>query len=311
MTLQQLQYVITLSKEKNFVSAAQKCFVTQPALTTQVKKLEDELGIIIFDRSKKPVIPTEIGQIIIEQAKTILQESKKIPDLIKEYREDLSGELRIGILPTIGLYLLPLFVNSFLNKCPSTQVHVSEHVTEDIITQLQDGNIDVGIIATPLPYGDIVAVPIYYEEMFAYISQGHPLIKKSIISTTNLHNEDLWLLSSGHCFRNQVATICRSNHKSEQERFVYESNSIEALKRIMATKQGITIIPELALEQPGKQKNNQIKKFTDIIPIREISLVVNRAYLKKKLIEKLKDEIQSALPEHMLHIGGRDIVDPF
>jgi LysR family transcriptional regulator, hydrogen peroxide-inducible genes activator len=311
MTLQQLQYIVTLSKEKNFVAAAQKCFVTQPALTTQIKKLEDELGIIIFDRSKKPVIPTEIGQKVINQANSILLESKKIPDLIKEYREDLSGELRIGILPTIGLYLLPLFVNSLLGKLPSIKLHVSENITETIIKQIYDGDIDVGIIATPIDSPNIISVPIYYEEMFAYISRGHPLLDKAKISTTNLLSEDLWLLSSGHCFRNQVATICKGEQNIERQRFIYESNSIEALKRIIATKRGITIIPELALEKPQPNKKGQVKKFADIAPIREISLVVNRAYLKKKLIEKLKDEIQSALPQHMLQIAGRDIVNPF
>ncbi|KAA3610169.1 MAG: LysR family transcriptional regulator [Calditrichaeota bacterium] len=311
MTLQQLQYIVTLNEEKNFVSAAEKCFVTQPALTTQIKKLENQLGIIIFDRSKKPLIATEVGLKVIEQAKYVLLQSQKIPDLIKEYQTDLSGNLKIGILPTIGLYLLPLFINPFLSRFPEINVHVSENITETIIKQLHNGSIDVGIIATPVNYKNIITIPIYYEEMYAYISKQHAFIQNERISTQNLVDEDLWLLSSGHCFRNQMIRICKGGQKGLQHSFTYESNSIETLKRIIASKPGITIIPELALLEVAKSEEKQIKKFDDITPIRQISIVVNRAFLKERLIEKLKNEIKSVLPKHMLNSSGRDIVDPF
>ncbi len=311
MTLQQLQYIVTLNDERNFVSAAEKCFVTQPALTTQVKKLENELGVIIFDRSKKPLIATEIGLQIIDQAKYILLQSKKIPDLIEEYQGNLKGNLHIGVLPTIGLYLLPKFINSFIDKYPYTNMHVSESTTDSIITQLYNGNIDVGIIATPVEYKNILTVPVYYEEMYTYMSKQHPLIMKDKISSSDLLSKDLWLLSSGHCFRNQIISICRGDQKTSQHNFTYESSSIEALKQIVSLKKGVTIIPELSLKDSKKSELKQVKKFVDITPIREISLVVNRAFLKKRLIDNLKKEIQLSLPKHMLQVSGRDIVNPF
>lgn len=311
MTLQQLQYIIALDKERNFVSAAKKCFVTQPALTIQVQKLEEELGVTIFDRNKKPLIPTEIGKEIILQAKNILRETDKIPDIISSYKTEIGGDLKLGIIPTVGQYLLPLFINSFIKKYPLVNIHVYEYPTEILINHMENGNIDAGIISTPVSYKQIVTFPLFYEEMYVLVSPEHPLRDLANVTPDQLPESDLWLLGAGHCFRNQTIRICRSETDSKDLRFTYESNSIEALKRVVKSRQGITIIPEMASWEMKKSEQNLIKKFKDFQPVREISLAVNRTFLKRQLIEKLKDEILKVLPLRMKSVDNRDVINPF
>ncbi|MCB9059564.1 MAG: LysR family transcriptional regulator [Calditrichae bacterium] len=311
MTLQQLQYIVTLDKERNFVSAAQKCFVTQPALTVQLQKLEEELGVTIFDRTKKPLIPTEIGKEIIAQAKKIIRESEKIPDIVSSYKTELSGDLNLGIIPTVGQYLLPLFINAFINKYPAINVHVFEYPTEVLIGHLDNGKIDAGIISTPVPYSHLHSIPLFYEEMYVLVSPDHPLKCELLVESADLPEDDLWLLGEGHCFRNQAIRICRSKNNKKDLRFTYESNSIESLKRVVKSRQGITIIPEMASWEIKKSEKELVKKFKDFNPIREISLVVNRTFLKRQIIEKLQEEISLIIPAHMKAISERDVINPF
>lgn len=311
MTLQQLQYIIALNRERNFVAAAESCFVTQPALTVQVKNLEEELGIKIFDRSKKPLIPTEVGKIVIKQAQQVVDQLQTIPDAVDAYKNELKGTLRLGILPTLGMYLTPHFIQSFLNDYPQIELKITELPTEMIITQLEEDLLDLGLLATPVAFANSKTLPLFYEEMYPFVSPNHPLYNKKTIQTNQLNSSDLWLLGSGHCFRNQSIKICKNLEDEAHTAFSYESDSIEALKEIIAHSNGVTIIPELATYNFDETEKKALKKFEDITPIREISILVKRTFLKQRLIDKLYDSIRANLPSRMLKISGRDIITPF
>ena len=311
MTLQQLEYIVALDIERNFVRAAQRSFITQPGITLQIQKLENELGVILFDRSKKPLIPTEIGQKVLEQARAALREAKRIHDLVSDYNEKPAGLIRLGILPTIAPYLLPLFINDFIQKYPAISVQVSEAQTETLVRQLEDDEIDAAIFATPVAAKNLSAKILFFEEMRVFVSREHPFYKLKSIAPQSLTVNELWLLSMGNCFRNQVVTICSHAQKEGRESFRYESESIESLKRIVTLQKGLTVIPELAAMQLPEVERIMVKKFEGIPPVREISLVLNRIYLKKRLIDTLFEAILSAVPENMRNLGKRELVEPF
>lgn len=309
MTLTQLEYIIAIADNGSFVEAAKQCFVTQPALTTQVKNLENELDVVLFDRTKKPIIPTEVGAQIIEQSREVVLQSRKIPDLVSEYNSDVKGDLRLGIIPTIAPYLIPLFVNEFNAEHPEVNLHVSEEITEDVISKLKTGDIDVGIVATPVDAKGILFIPLYYEKFYGFVSSSHPNYYRDELEAEHLAVEDLWLLKEGNCFRNQVINICNANQEADfQHHFRYESHSIESLKRIVEVKQGMTFIPELASLDVMPSKRDMIKKIA-MEPVREVSIAVNRQFLKKRLIDGLKHTILEGIPTSMRKEHGSSIVD--
>ncbi len=312
MTLQQLHYIIALDIERNFVKAAERCYVTQPALTVQIQKLEEELGTIIFDRGKKPLIPTDLGEKLIEQARRVVREMEKMKDIVHEYEGDVSGALRLGVLPTIGQYLLPHFVQDFISQYPRVYLHVEEGQTEELITGLKNGTLDAAIFATPVEDQNIAGRPLYYEEMLVFVSPEHPYAVKKQIEPDELTVDELWLLSMGNCFRNQVVNICnREQTENEDIHFTYESDSIESLKRIVKLQKGLTVIPEMAGWDLQESEKKMLKPFAHMTPVREISLVVNRTFLKKKLIDTLHQTITGSLPAHMLKINGRSLIEPY
>jgi len=308
LTLSQLHAIVTLAAERNFARAAEKCFITQPALTVQVQNLEQELGVIIFDRSKKPLLPTEIGALIIEQARFVLQESQKIPELIKNFQQEISGELRLGIIPTIAPYLVPRFINSFLQKYPRVQLSITEKITETIIGQLKTNELDAGIFVTPWKDRAIKVMPLFYEEFFVYVSPQHPLFKKKPFDFDDLLLEDVWLLDEGNCFRNQVINICHTSRENHPMPLRYQSGSIESLKKIVETRAGMTLIPELAIDNIIAENKKMVRRFKHTTPVREVSLVTTRSYVKQRLIEKLKEEILEHIPKSMQALRGRERV---
>lgn len=301
MTLVQLEYIVAIADYGSFVEAANKCFVTQPALTTQVKNLEGELDVVVFDRTRKPIIPTEIGSQIIEQAREVIQQSRKIPDIVNEFNTDVKGNLTLGIIPTVSSYLIPLFINHFNKQHPKVNVNVREEITEEVIFKLKNGELDAGIIATPIQTKGVVTIPLYYEKFFAYVSRNHLLHFKDELQASDLKVSDLWLLKEGNCFRNQVINICAKTTQEEfANQFRYESHSIESLKRIVEVKDGITLIPELAAKLISAKKDDMIKPIADVQPAREISLVVSRQFLKKRLIDSVVALIKEKVPQSML-----------
>jgi LysR family transcriptional regulator, hydrogen peroxide-inducible genes activator len=298
MTFVQLEYVVAVDTYRHFATAAEHCFVTQPTLSMQVQKLEEELGVKLFDRSKQPVVPTEVGMEIIEQARRILSEKNVIQELVQIKKSIITGELRIGIIPTLAPYLLPLFVQSFSKKYPHIKLIVQEMMTEFIITRLREGRIDVGILVTPLQEKGIKEHVLFYEELLAYVSKKNSAYKKTYVLPQDIDPEKLWLMEEGHCFRSQIVNLCELRKNSEMgSHFEYEAGSIETLRRMVEMYDGITILPELTTLDLTTRQLQLIRHFKKPAPMREVSLVVHRDFVKKRLIEALRQQIMEAIPE--------------
>ncbi|MBL7722859.1 MAG: LysR family transcriptional regulator [Chitinophagaceae bacterium] len=298
MTFVQLDYIIAVDTWRHFATAAEHCFVTQPTLSMQIQKLEEELDVKIFDRSKQPVVPTETGAEIIEQARAILAGRNNLLETIQDKKGILTGELRIGIIPTLAPYLLPLFIQPFTKKYPEVRLVVHEMMTELIISRLREGKIDAGILVTPLQEAGIKEYVLFYEELMAYVSRKNAVYEKTYVLPQDIDPNKLWLLEEGHCFRSQIVNLCELQKISrEASHFDYEAGSIETLRRMVEMNDGITIIPELAtLDMPLKQ-TQLIRHFKKPSPMREVSLVVHRNFVKKKLIDVLRQEILHTVPE--------------
>lgn len=309
MTLVQLEYIVSLDTYRNFVLAAEKCFVTQPTLSMQIQKLEEQLGVKIFDRSKQPVIPTETGIEIIEQARTILKESGKLKELIAERKGEISGELKLGIIPTIAPYLLPHVISNFLKKYPAVQLMIWEYTTEQIIQQLKSGLLDCGILSTPLDDRSLNEKPIFYEGFVVFISKANQLLKKKLVTAADVNPEEVWLLNEGHCMRNQVLNICHRKKAGQGKHFEYNTGSIETLKRMVDLNNGLTILPELSLADLTGEQLERIRYFKSPEPTREISIVTHRNFLKRNLISTLEREIIDIIPKHMLTKKKREIME--
>lgn len=298
ISLIQLEYVLALDTYRHFATAAEKCFVTQPTLSMQVKKLEDHLGIILFDRSKQPVIPTEQGKRIIEQARIVLQESAKIPLIVDEVLKGISGNLRIGLIPTISPYLLPLFTGKFTKLYPNVHLKIEEVVTGQIEAMLAKDQLDVGILVTPLNNSQLIEQPLYYEEMMIYHNKTHPLASQQMVALDEINPMEIWLLGDGHCFRNQVINFCdiQKLHSSELP-FEFEGGSLDTLMKIIDNEGGYTLIPELASLEVN---NEQVKRFSSMTPLREVSLVYTRKYAKTQMLQAIAETIKSVVPQQML-----------
>jgi len=298
MTFVQLEYIIAVDTWRHFAGAASHCFVTQPTLSMQIQKLEEELDVKLFDRSKQPVVPTETGAEIIEQARKILAERNLLLENLQHKKGILTGELRIGIIPTLAPYLLPLFIQPFTKKYPGVKLIINEMMTDLIISRLREGKIDAGILVTPLQENGIREHILFYEEMMAYVSKKNEVYEKTYLLPQDIDPNKLWLLEEGHCFRSQIVNLCELRKISKEgSHFEYEAGSIETLRRMVELNDGITIIPELAtLDMPLRQ-TQLIRHFKRPVPMREVSLVVHRNYVKEKLIEVLKEEILQKVPE--------------
>jgi LysR family hydrogen peroxide-inducible transcriptional activator len=289
--------------------AASRCFVTQPTLSMQIQKLEEELGVKIFDRSKQPVVPTEAGIEIIEQARKILAEKNVITEIVQAKKGVLTGELRIGIIPTLAPYLLPLFVQNFSKKYPHVKLIVQEMLTEYIIARLREGRIDAGIVVTPLQEKGIKEHVLFYEELMAYVSKKNAAYKKTYVLAQDIDPEKLWLMEEGHCFRSQIVNLCELRKASEMSaHFEYEAGSIEALRRMVELNDGITILPELTTLDMDNKRLQLIRHFKKPAPMREVSVVVHRDFVKKRLIEVLKEEISAAVPDKIRKNKSANVV---
>lgn len=292
MNIQQLEYIVAVDTHRHFAKAAEHSFVTQPTLSMMIQKLEDELGLKIFDRGKQPVVPTAEGVEIIKRARVILSDVKRLKELSIEMKEEVAGEVHIGIIPTLAPYLLPLFLKPFTTKYPNLNIYIKELVTDRIIEQLKTGETDIGILAGPLHEPTITEHVLFYEEFFAYASKTERLPEKKFLLPKQINPERLWLLEEGHCLRNQVFNLCELKKKElPGENLHYEAGSIETLINLVDKYEGITIVPQLAMLnlKTGQQKN--IREFANPKPVREISLAVNSNFVRANLLEKLKEEI--------------------
>lgn len=300
MTFIQLQYIIAVDTFRHFAEAARNCFVSQPTLSMQIQKMEEELGVKIFDRSKQPVIPTELGAELIEQARKIIAEKNVMDELVSLKKGVITGELKMGIIPTLAPYLLPLFVQRFTEKYPLVRLVVNELTTDFIISQLRSGRIDMGILVTPLQEPGIREHVLFYEELMAYVSKKNAAYKKTFMLPQDIDPNKLWLLEEGHCFRSQIVNLCELRKASRAaSHFDYEAGSIETLRRMVDLTDGITILPELATLGMTNKQLGQIRYFKRPAPMREVSIVVHRDFVKKRLIEILKEEIVVSIPEKL------------
>ena len=308
MTLTQLEYIVALDTHRHFAVAAEKCFVTQPTLSMQIQKLEEELGVKIFDRTKQPVIPTEVGANIIAQARVTLRESNMIKQIINDQKDTLSGELRIGIIPTLAPYLLPSLYKSVREKYPNLNLVIKESITEDVIHELKNNRLDCCIVVTPLKDPAIKEYVLFYEELFVYVSAKNALSDKKYVLASELDPNQMWLLEEGHCFRSQILNLCELR-KSSDFNFKYETGNIETLKRMVDKSDGITILPELAVMEFGKTQLKLVKQLKRPSPAREVSLVTHRDHIKTKLIKTLQEEILTIVPAQMQKLHNKKVVE--
>ena len=310
MTLQQLEYVTAVAQWGSFVTAAEKCFVTQPTLSMQVKKLEEEVGVILFDRSRQPVALTDGGQLFIEQAKVVLRENKRLKEVVSAAKGDIAGELRIGIIPTLAPYLLPLFAHAFTESYPNVNLVVDELTTENIIKSLREETIDCGILATPLHEAQLNERHLFNEPFAAYLSRKSPLWDKRTLKVEEVNADDVWLLADGHCMRNQVLQLCAfRKDKPTEQRLNYRSGSIETLKRMVDLGYGMTILPWLAVSSLTQKQQQAVRYFRTPEPVREISIVTHRAQLKKNLIEKLAETILETIPAQLKRTAKQHVLE--
>lgn len=310
ITLTQLEYIVALDDLRHFASAADKCFVTQPTLSMQVKKLEEDLGIVIFDRGRQPLEPTAIGIKVIEQARAALASSERIKEIIKEERRIVEGELRMGIIPTLAPYLLPVLMKQFTSKYPNVKIQVEEVESEELVRRLKNDRLDTGIFVTPYEDDRIIGEPVFYEEMLVYAHPDHELLKKEEVCATDLDIGDLWLLGKGHCFRNQVLNLCKvAGHLDRSKPFYFESNSLETLMHVVDMEGGFTLIPELALQYMTPERQRQVRFFSVEKPLREVSVIYSTYYIKQQLVRLLKDEIRAVIPMRMQDAARGMIVE--
>lgn len=310
MTITQLEYIVAVDTYRSFVMAAEKCFVTQPTLSMQVQKLEDTLGVKIFDRSKQPVIPTEIGIEIVAQARILLAESEKIKEIITDRQKELSGELRVGIIPTVSPYILPKIIAGFIEKYPLVKLIVWEQTTEEIIHQLKLGTLDCGILSTPLHESSLTEIPVFYENFVAYVSKNSKLSKKKSIEPEDIDMEEIWVLNEGHCMREQVLNICQRRRSTKGfQHFEYNTGSVETLKRMVDQNNGATILPELALAELNDKQLDKVRYFKSPEPAREVSIVIQKNFLKRRMIEALKNELLEFVPKRMKSKKKKEVME--
>jgi LysR family hydrogen peroxide-inducible transcriptional activator len=295
MTITQLQYVLAVAEHKNFTLAADKCFVTQPTLSMQIQKIEEELNILIFDRSKKPIQLTAIGQKIVEQAKNIVNEAGKIKDIVEYQKGFIGGEFRIGIIPTIMPTILPMFLNNFIKKYPKIKLIIEELNTNEIITRLKNGHLDAAIAATPLQDEKIKEIVLYYEPFVAYIPDNHSIYAKSEIEISDLNIDEILLLQDGHCFRDGILNLCKNQQMGAKNSFQLESGSFETLVKLANEGLGTTLLPYLHTLDLNEKDKLKLRQFKEPKPAREVSLIYPQSELKIHIIDALRNTISGVV----------------
>lgn len=296
MTLTQLEYILAVVDTGSFSQAALQCHVTQPTLSMQIQKLEETLGVILFDRSKQPTRPTALGQIVLRQARLVIQDAERLKELVSENKGGLSGEVRLGIIPTLAPYLLPLFLKKILTAHPQLQIRIEELETHALLEKMRNNALDLGLAVSPVDDINIAVHPLFYEPFLVYVSKTHPLADKKSIDEKDLSQSDVLLLNEGHCFREQSLALCRKKQGASADTgFSFESGSLETLKKLVDQGSGFTLLPLLAAQDVKDKK--RLKPFSSTIPTREVSLLHGPHFQRKALMKAFIEEIQKNLPE--------------
>lgn len=304
MTITQLEYIVALNEYKSFSKAAKFCCVTQPSLSMQIQKLEEELNLIIFNRKIKPIKPTTEGLQIINAARKIIQEKKSIQIFAQGYHKDVIGEVSIGIIPTIAPYLIPKFLSSFQTKFPNLKLNIFETTTENIYNAINEGKLDIGILV-PIKNQEMPCIPLFFEELFLF---SNVLLKNGELDQ-NIIPEKLWILEEGHCLSNQIASICNLRNKSNSDtQIVYKTGSLETMLRLAENGLGQTIIPHMLVDYVSETVKKKIFKIPYNTPVREIGLIYSENYNRKGVIDALKDEIISVIPKEWINAKNKYII---
>ena len=308
-SLQQLEYIVAVGDHRHFGRAAESCHISQPTLSQQILKVEETLGLTLFDRLKKPVVATPRGAIFLEQARKILFEHRRLKFLAADAGADTSGVFRVAVLPTVASALVPLFLDSFSSQFPKVDLHLHEMTTRTILDELREDRIDVAIMATPLEEDGFRQEPLYYEPFMLYLSRNHPLLKKKTLRPEDLEESQLWSLRDGHCFKEQVAIYCSLPATNLKLRNVhFQSGSLETLVSIVRQGRGYTMIPALMAELlDTREARASVRGFNKPTPCREISLVYRREHARKSLVDGLRSAIQAALPASVFPVKGSDL----
>ncbi|NLZ94453.1 MAG: LysR family transcriptional regulator [Bacteroidales bacterium] len=298
MNIQQLEYIIAVDNHRHFSKAAEASFVTQPTLSMMIQKLEDELGVRIFDRTQSPIEPTDVGRKIIEQARTSIVQIHQIKEIVEEEKGIIKGVFHLAIIPTVSPYLLPKLMQIHHKENSDIRLVISEMTTNQILSNLAKGNIDGGILATPLHDERMKERPMYYERFLAYVSPNERFLHAKVaLEVSDLKGAKLWLLDEVHCFRTQILNLCNFRNKGiVNSAFTYEAGSIETLINIVDNNNGITIIPEMALSHLTEKQKLNVRFFEKSSPVREISLITRKDFLRERLIEIIEEEIRMSVP---------------
>ncbi|MCF6214458.1 MAG: hydrogen peroxide-inducible genes activator [Flavobacteriaceae bacterium] len=294
MTITQLKYVLAIAEYKNFTLASQHCYVTQPTLSMQIQKLEEELNVQLFNRKKKPIQLTAIGEKIVLQAKIIVDESNRLQDIVDQQKGYVGGAFKLGIIPTIMPTLLPMFLGVFTKKFPKVKLSIEELTTEEIIKKLLDGHLDAAIAATPLENKMLKELPLYYEPFVGFVPDNHDLSDKKVLEADDLDIDTMLLLEDGHCFKESILNICKSNKAKQDQKFKLESGSFDTLIKLAKEGLGMTLLPYLHTLDLTEDKKF-LKNFTNPAPAREVSLIIHKAHLKIQMIEALKKTIDGVV----------------
>jgi LysR family hydrogen peroxide-inducible transcriptional activator len=308
MTINQIEYLTAVAKYKNFSKAAAECYISQPALSMQIKQLETELGGKIFDRSKSPIRLTPLGEKVLKQGEVVLNEFHKLNILRKENAVP-EGEISLGVIPTLAPYLLPLFLKEYAQKFPKVKLNIRELTTSVIIEEIKNYRLDTALLATPLHQEELIEVPLFYEQMLAYVSPESSLYEKEYALASDIDPNELWLLEEGHCLRSQIIKLCELKKQSAlTSNITFQAGSIETLIRLVDSYQGVTIIPELATINLDVSSMQKLRSFFQPVPTREISLVYHRFSIKNTILKSLENCIREQLP-HDLSEEKRFVLD--
>lgn len=301
MNLQQLEYILAVDTFRHFAKAAEHCRVTQPTLSMMIQRLEEELGIKIFDRSTQPVQPTLAGEKVIQQARTVLHETSLIKDIVSEEQKSMKGTFRLAILPTIAPYLLPRFFQQMVEKFPDLDIRILEMKTAPTLSALLSGELDAALIASEPDDKRIHCETLFYEQFFGYVSPNEPIFKNELIRTSDINGERLWLLDEGHCFRDQLVRFCQME-KVKVRQTAYHLGSMETFMRMVESGNGITFIPELAVLQLANEQKKLVRPFAIPKPARKIVLATRKDYIRQVILSILTESIRNSVPKEMLSL---------
>lgn len=301
MTLQQFEYIVALDKLRHFTRAAEYCNVTQPTLSAMIQKLEEELDVKIFDRSQQPIAPTAAGALVIKQAKEVLVQAERIKNIVQEQKQEVAGQFTLGVLPTIAPYLLPRFFDALTKKYPQLEIKVAEMKTSEIKRALITGDIDAGILADIEGLDDYSTTHLFHEQYMAYVSKSSDLYTKSVVKSSDLQSQQLWLLDEGHCFRDQMVKYCQIK-SARQSQLTYSLGSIETFMRMVESGRGVTFIPWLAVQQLSDSQKELVRPFALPIPTRHLVAITNKDFIRHTILQALVTEIQASVPKAMLSL---------